>query len=188
MRRKDREMDREFANGVIDSSSFGSIALWDEKNQETYSLPLSIVRVENTLYFHSAKSGRKVELLKEGNVYGLSFVSWNEVPKILTNEDIKEMIKDKTKIPRLLSRVFTTQFASATVKAKCRIVTDEKEILMAMEKICKKYTRDKMEFFTMAMEAGGPRINVYALDIITIQGKRKQLDSSGEEMKWGRME
>lgn len=188
LRRKDREMDEEFAKQVIDRAEFGSIALWDEEHLETYSLPLSIVRDGETLYFHSAKIGRKTELLEEGKIYGLSFVGWNEVPEMLSKEQIDEMIRDEKKVPRLLSRVFTTQFTSATVRGKCRIVTDEEEIRKAMERICRKYTPEKMEYFDKALKAGGPRIRVYAMEIQSIVGKRKKLDPSGEEMKWGRME
>lgn len=188
MRRKDREMSREFALEVVDRATFGTIALWDEEKEESYSLPLSLVRVGETLYFHSAKTGRKTELLKEGQRLSASFVAWNEVPDTFSVEAVREMVADPKTLPRLLSRVFTTQFASAVVTGTLRMVSGEKEVEEAMEAICLKYTPDKMEFFLPALKAGAPRMQVYALDILEIHGKRKKLDKFGEEMKWGRME
>lgn len=50
MRRKDREMDREFGLKVIDKATYGVLAMVDEG--KPYCIPLSIVRDGNTLYFH----------------------------------------------------------------------------------------------------------------------------------------
>jgi nitroimidazol reductase NimA-like FMN-containing flavoprotein (pyridoxamine 5'-phosphate oxidase superfamily) len=61
MRRNDREMDREFGLKVIDKSRFGIMSMLDK--DEPYGIPLSIVRDEDTLYFHSAMDGRKVKVL-----------------------------------------------------------------------------------------------------------------------------
>lgn len=188
MRRVDREMSREFAIGVIDGASFGTLALWDEELRETYSLPLSIVRIGNTLYFHSAMSGRKVELLKGADRVSVSFVGEVAVPNAFSNEDLREIVKDSSAVALLISRVFTTQFESAIVTGKPRLVEDEREQTEVLKAICEKYTPDKMEFFQSAISSGLKRVNIYAVEIENISGKRKKLDASGEEMKYGRME
>lgn len=56
MRRKDREMSSEFGLKVIDKSRYGILSTVDE--ELPYGIPLSIVRDDNTLYFHSAKQGK----------------------------------------------------------------------------------------------------------------------------------
>ena len=56
MRRKDREMDKDFGLEVIDKSKYGVISLVDNNNMP-YSVPLSIVRDGDMLYFHSATVG-----------------------------------------------------------------------------------------------------------------------------------
>jgi nitroimidazol reductase NimA-like FMN-containing flavoprotein (pyridoxamine 5'-phosphate oxidase superfamily) len=48
MRRKDREMNKEFGIEVIDNSRYGVVSVIDEDN-EPYGIPLSIVRDENIL-------------------------------------------------------------------------------------------------------------------------------------------
>ena len=53
MRRKDREMSAEFGLSVIDKAQFGVLSLVNMEN-EVYSLPLSIARDGDRLYFHSA--------------------------------------------------------------------------------------------------------------------------------------
>lgn len=54
MRRKDRAMNKEFGLKLIDKSDYGVVSMVDSENKP-YSLPLSIVRDEQLLYFHSAK-------------------------------------------------------------------------------------------------------------------------------------
>lgn len=51
MRRRDREMNREFGLEVIDKSIYGVLSIVADDN-EPYSIPLSIVRDGNKLYFH----------------------------------------------------------------------------------------------------------------------------------------
>lgn len=188
MRRKDREMSREFAISIVDKANFGTIALWDFENEETYSVPLSIVRIGEVLYFHSGKSGRKVDLLKNSNKVSISFVGEVEVPDKFSMDSLRGIVESGENLSILLSRVFTTQFESAIVTGKPRLIEDEKEKIEAMKKICEKYTPSKMEFFSKGVEVGLSKVNIYGIDILSVTGKRKKLDSTGEEMKFGRME
>ena len=61
MRRKDREMPLQFAHQVIDKATYGVVSMID--GEMPYSVPLSIVRSGDVLYFHSAMQGRKVDVL-----------------------------------------------------------------------------------------------------------------------------
>ena len=188
MRRKDREMSVDFAKKVIEESPYGTLALIDQDKDRTYAVNLSIVRLENCLYFHSAKGGLKVDLLEEGKTYGLSFVSYVHVPNVFSRERLEALAGDPKAVGLLLSRVFTTEYSSAHVFGDLYLVEDLEEKRKAMEAICQKYTPDKMDFFDQAMEVGGPRVQVYGIHIREIYGKRKKLDSQGEELKWQREE
>ena len=55
MRRKDREMNTEFAKQVIDRSRYGVLSIIETGSGTPYSIPLSIVRDDEVLYFHSAR-------------------------------------------------------------------------------------------------------------------------------------
>jgi len=65
MRRKDREMDQDFACDVIDRSQFGVLACVTPDGKP-YAVPLSIARNGNRLFFHSATAGSKVDYLPDG--------------------------------------------------------------------------------------------------------------------------
>lgn len=186
MRRKDREMDRAFGLSVIDDAAYGTLATVDSQMQ-AYCLPLSIVREGNTLYFHSAKEGQKVEILKNNPQVCVSFVGRVQVPDNYTDEELDEIVKDEKQTVLLISKVFTTEFESAIVKGKVEEVVEREEQVRAMRLVCKKYTPTKMKYFDQAIKAGLGRAQVYKIEIDQITAKRKKYDQDGEEMKWGRM-
>lgn len=187
MRRKDRQMDKEFALEVIDKASFGVVSMVDEKD-EPHGLPLSIVREGNNLYFHSARDGRKVKILERNPRVSITFVGYVNVPKLYSNKDLDDIVKDESKAGLLVTSVFTTEFESAIVKGKVVLVEDEAEKIKVLELVCQKYTPDKMDYFNMAVKSGLKSTNVYKIEIEDISSKRKRYDKDGQEMKWGRME
>ena len=63
MRRKDREMDENFAYYVADKCEWATVAVTDEKGLP-YCFTISPAREEDVLYFHSALAGKKVDCLK----------------------------------------------------------------------------------------------------------------------------
>ena len=187
MRRKDREMDREFGLKVIDKTRYGILSMIDDGG-EPYGLPLSIVRDKDKLYFHSAKAGKKVKILEESPRVSVAFVGETKIPENYSKEELDAMVEDKSKAVLLISRVFTTEFESAIVRGKVEEVKEDKEKIHALKLICEKYTQTKMDYFPTAIEAGLKRVNVYSIKIEEISAKRKKYDKEGEEMKWGRME
>lgn len=187
MRRKDREMDKEFGFKVIDNAKYGIVSMINE-DKKPHGIPLSIVRNENYLYFHSAKDGEKVKIFEKNHDVSVTFVGYINVPEIYTKEELDEILKDKSKVNLLASSVFTTEFESAIVKGKLKLVEDEEERIRGMRLICEKYTPTMMDYFSMAINPGLEKINIYRIEIEEITAKRKKYDLNGEEMKWGRME
>lgn len=187
MRRKDREMDREFGLKVIDKSRYGVLSMVDEDNG-TYSIPLSIVREGDKLYFHSAMEGKKVKILEKNPTVSMVFVGETKIPENYSNEELDEIVKDESKAGLLISKVFTTEFESAIVIGKVKLLEDENEKINTLRLICEKYTPTKMDYFPMAIKVGLIRTNVYFIEIEEITAKRKKYDINGEELKWGRTE
>ena len=187
MRRKDREMSIEFALKLIDRLPYGTLSIIDTKGYP-YGLPLSIVRKENTFYFHSAKQGKKVEALNKNAAASLSFVGETNIPELYSQSQLQEFLNDEQKGATLISKVFTTEFESAIVLGKVELVENKNEAIEAMRLICQKYTPTKMHLFDLAINAGLSRTHVYKLKATSITAKRKQFDSMGEEMKWQREE
>ncbi len=187
MRRKDREMNREFGLKVIDKANHGILSMVD-KEGDPYGIPLSIVRDENTLYFHSAMDGKKVKIFEDNPNVSVVFVGQTRIPENYTKEELNEMTKDESKAVLFISSVFTTEFESAIVKGNVKLVDDENEKIKAMKLICEKYTPTKMKYFPIAIKAGLRRTNVYSIEIEEITAKRKKYDEDGKEMKWGGIE
>ena len=187
MRRKDREMDRVFGLNIIDSSDYGILSMVDEDN-EPYGVPLSIVRDENILYFHSGMDGKKVKALVKNPSVSVSFVGEINIPEIYSDEELESMNSDPSKAAKFIGGVFTTEFESAIVKGSVKLVEEEQEKIKAMRLICEKYTPTKMRYFDAAIKSSISGTNVYSIEIDEITSKRKKYDTKGIEMKWGRME
>lgn len=181
MRRKDREMDREFAYSLIDKASFGTLSLRDE--DKPYGIPLSLVREGDNLYFHSAKQGKKVELLAHNPYVSVTFVGDTNIPELFSQEELEEMARDESKAAVLISNVFTTEFASAIVTGRAQLVAEEAERVKAIKLICEKYTPTKMAYFAMALKSGLKRMNLYKIQIDEVTAKRKKYDEQGKEIK-----
>jgi uncharacterized protein len=66
MRRKDKEItDKKIIEDILSKSEICRIALID--NGRPYIVPLNFGYLNNKLYFHSALTGKKIELLKQNN-------------------------------------------------------------------------------------------------------------------------
>ncbi len=185
MRRKDREMNKEFGLQIIDKSNHGVLSMVDE--DKAYGLPLSIVRDANYLYFHSAKEGRKVDVLDNNPNISIVFVGKVNIPENYERDELDEMSKNPNKAIKFISSVFTTEFESVIVDGKVEVVVNKNEKINAMRLICQKYTPNKMKYFHTAIDAGLKRTKVYRIRIENISSKRKKYDNKGKEMKWARM-
>ena len=62
MRRKDREMSREFALAVMDKCEWTVVSFVTPEG-EPYAVPVSAVREGDVLFFHTAKEGRKIDCI-----------------------------------------------------------------------------------------------------------------------------
>ena len=152
MRRKDREMPREFALAVADKCEWTTVSFVTPEG-EPYAVPVSAVRVGESLYFHSAREGRKAECIAA-------------CPKVhaVCVGDV-ERSRDK----------FTTGYECAMIEGVCREVTDEAEKLRALRAISEKYTPGIMSRFDEEVRASLPRTAVFRIDIENISGKVKIL-------------
>ncbi len=164
MRRKDREMDQEFAYYVVDKAPFATISMV-RTDGTAYGIPISIVREENHFYFHSAMEGEKIESILHQNEICISAVSrCKPVP-------------DR----------FTLEYESAVFFGKAVMVKAKEEKIHGLSLLCQRFAKQNMNNFQEAVERSLDRTEVIRIDITQTTGKRKQYDSDGVEMKWGRM-
>lgn len=165
MRRKDREMDEGFALSVADKCEYAVMAMTGDDHMP-YCLPVTIVRDGNAIYFHSAKEGRKIDILKSNPSVCMTCVG------------------DTYRTPDK----FTTEFESAVIYGSASEVTDDQEKIHALRLLCMRHTPTNMHMFDASIERSLPRTGVWKIEIAQITGKRKKYDKDGVEMKYGRME
>ncbi len=168
-------MDKEFALEVIDNSAYGVVSMVGESGIP-YGIPLSIVRDDNNLYFHSAMSGKKVNILQDNSKVSVTFVGEVKVPDIYNKEELDKIIQNKEKAGKIISsKVFTTEFESAIIFGQVKLLEEKEEKIKGLRLICEKYTPSKMEYFPIAIESGLNITNIYKIEIEEITAKRKKI-------------
>lgn len=148
MRRKDREQDRSFGLAVIDECEYATVAI---QGEEPYCVPLSLVRVEDDLYFHCALEGKKLDLLRKNPAVWVSFVGEN----------------------RAARDEFTTYFRSAMVKGTASEVTDAGEKVSALRALCEKLTPGHMPAFDSEVARSFAVTGIWKIHMDEITAKEK---------------
>ncbi len=165
MRRKDREMPKEFAEYVADTCGYAVLATVNADGTP-YCIPVSIARDGDNIYFHCAKEGQKIDNMKHQPEVCISCTGKIQP---LTNE-------------------FSLEYESAVIFGTAGEVLDDEEKIHALRLISQRYTPEYMYAFDEEIARSLSRTGVWKVHIKEITGKRKKYDSAGKEMKFGRME
>lgn len=171
MRKQSREMPASFALDVLQKAPFVTVG-FVRPDGTPYTVPLNLVlKGADTLYFHCATEGEKLECIAHNPVVHLTAVS-----------RCKPTVGPK-------DGSFTLEFKSAMANARAEIVTDDAEKVEALRLICLRFLPGHMDAFDASIQRSLARTAVVRLTLMAPPtGKRKQYDANGEEMKWGRME
>lgn len=153
MRRNDRARDRNFSLALIDRCTHGVMALATGETTP-YCLPLSFVRVGDDLYFHCAREGRKIDLLRRFPQVCVTFVG-DDRPAFVP------------------PAMYTTYFQSVIVTGTASEVTGTQEKTAALRALCQKITPDHMEGFETAIEKSLAVTAVWKVRMEEISGKAK---------------
>lgn len=153
MRRNDRAQNLDFSLALIDRCTHGVMAL-STGGPAPYCLPLSFVRVENDLYFHCAREGRKIDFLRRFPQVCITFVG-----------DDRPIF-----IPPAM---YSTFFQSVIVTGAASEVTDPGEKTEALRALCRKVTPEYMDGFEAAIEKSLGVTAVWRIHMEEITGKAK---------------
>lgn len=169
MRRADREMDSAFAMEVFDKAPYVTVS-FTLPDGKPYGVPLSLARTdEKTFYFHGATEGLKMDCIAANPIVALSAVT-KCTPTVGP--------KDNS---------FTLQYKSAMAIGQAEVVTDMEEKIKGLRSICQRFLPHHMDAFDAAIARSLDHTAVVRITLIAPpNGKRKQYDNQGEEMKWGR--
>lgn len=148
MRRKDRETTKEFAQEIVDTCLYATLAMTDQEGNP-YCIPISIVRSKNEIYFHCANEGKKLDCIKNNANVCISCVSF------------AENIQEK----------FTVRYKSAVVFGSALEITDKDEKIGALKLLCERHTPENMAQFNTYAEKGIMQTSVWKVEIKEITGK-----------------
>lgn len=147
MRRGKQLLCMEDTIAVMDRCTNGILAcLGDE--EYPYAVPLSYVYLNNKIYFHSAKTGHKIDSITKNPKVSFSVI----------DEDT------------IVSEKYTTYFRSVIAFGKARIVEGD-ERLEAFKALVEKYSGDQPEEAKRKEITGCTQAYVIAIDVEHITGK-----------------
>lgn len=77
--------DQEIIHNILDNASFGTLALC--MDNKPYSLPINFVRIDNEIFFHGAKKGKKIDMIKSNTQASFSAVEeYSLLPSYFSND------------------------------------------------------------------------------------------------------
>lgn len=148
MRRKDREIsDRNAINEIIRRCKVCRIAFCE--NGQPYVLPLNFGYDGVHLYFHSAKDGKKIEIIKQNNRVGFEF---DILHKIITAENPCE---------------WGTKYESVVGSGIAELIESRQEKAKALQCILSQYGGSFNEFKDSALSS----VTIIRVTIVSIRGK-----------------
>lgn len=124
MRRKDKLVtDNKQLHEVIHKAEVGRLAMAD--GNEPYVIPLSFGFDGTHLYFHAAREGRKVDILKRNNLVCVEF-----------EENVK-LLKSVNKVCD-----WSVQYFSVLCHGKAELIEDLEEKRYGLNQVVKQYSPD----------------------------------------------
>ncbi len=150
MRRKDKQLSMEESIEILKNNEVGVLSTINE-NGYPYGVPLNYVYFNNSIYFHCAKEGQKLDNINN-----------NEKVSFCVFCDVK-LLPDK----------FDTIYKSVILFGKSKEVNEtEKEI--ALLELIKKYSSKFIEQGKKYVEKSKDTTKVYKISIENITGKAQK--------------
>ncbi|MBB4035863.1 hypothetical protein GGR21_001758 [Dysgonomonas hofstadii] len=138
---------------LLKDSEYGFLSVGIEENGYAYGLPLSYAYDEenNSLYFHCAPEGQKLDLMKENNKVSFCVVG---VTKPIANQ-------------------FTTLYESVIVYGKADLNISDEEKRKALRLLVKKYSAGYEDLGETYMAKSWARTYTFKIEIEHITAKAK---------------
>ena len=146
MRRHDRETNAEKAWEILENSDYMTLSMMGAEGVP-YGVTLSFARVGDSLYFHCANEGYKLNSLRRN-------------PAVCVNTVRQQRTK---------AEEFTVAFESAVAFGTAYEVTQQEEKVQGLLAICKKYAPENTG--AAAYVAQYPQVSVWRIDVSNISGK-----------------
>ena len=105
--------------GILEKNTSGTLAVLGDGDYP-YAVPLSYVYYDNTIYFHCAKSGHKLDAIREHDKVSFCVIDQDAV----------------------VPQEYTTYFRSVIVFGRARKIEEQDEMRRAIEILAEKYYPD----------------------------------------------
>ncbi len=148
MRRKRQLLSEAETIAMLESCTSGVLAVQGDDDYP-YAVPLSFAYEDGKMYFHSAKSGHKLDAIARNAK--VSFC-------VIAADDVQQS-------------TFTTHFRSAIAFGRARVLTDDGEKRHALECLSKKYSPDYLDTMDAEIEQGWEAVCSIELAIEHMAGK-----------------
>ncbi len=149
MRRIKQLLPENEAREILARGNYGTLSLIGDEDFP-YGVPLNYVLIGDSIYFHCAKSGHKLDALRKDP--RVSFCVVNRA----------DVIQEK----------FTTVFNSVIAFGRAREITDPDEMRAALVALCKKYCPDMSDtLIDHEIESEFAAVCIVKIDIDRFTGK-----------------
>ena len=142
MRRFKQLLPNEIAVEILERNTGGTLALLGDEDYP-YAVPISYVYADGKIYFHSAKSGHKIDAIKKHEKASFSVI-------------------DKDQI---VPEEYTTYFRSVIAFGKIRLVEDMDEVRKIATILAMKYSADYAEGIPAEIDSSIKNMAIIELDI-----------------------
>lgn len=147
-RNKKQILSRERCREILSKATSGVLNLIGDDDY-TYGVPLSFCLDGDTLYFHCAKKGHKIDALKKHNKVSFTVI---ETDSIVPEE-------------------YTTYFRSVIVFGKARFIEEPQEQRVILRRLAEKYSPDFMDGAEDEIDRCIKAVQIIALDMEHVSGK-----------------
>lgn len=149
MRRKRQQLTEAECIEILRKNTSGVLAVSGDGGYP-YTVPLSYVYDENTLYFHCAKNGHKIDAIN----------NCDKVSFCVVDQDL------------IVPQKYTTYFRSVIVFGRANIIENDSEICSAIEKLAiKYYPNDSKENRDLTIEKESKAMYMVKIRIEHMTGK-----------------
>ena len=148
MRRWRQQLPNETSEEILRNATSGTLALLGD-GYYPYAVPLSFVYADGIIYFHSAKSGHKIDAIRHHDKASFCVIAMDEIH----------------------GEEFTTYFRSVIAFGRITIVSSPEEKLEGARLLGRKYNPGDEAGLTHELEKGLAQMELLRLDIEHLTGK-----------------
>ena len=152
MRRKEKKLDLQAAVAILEQGEYGILSTADEQNRP-YGVPLNYVYQDNSVYFHAALDGHKIENIRKNPQVSFCVVGDS----------------------RIIPAALTTHYESVIVFGKGGVIKGD-ERYRALMLLAEKYASGHMDTAEEEIARLDRKTIVIKIEIETISGKANPVE------------